>query len=188
MNAVAWQRHAVRGFVLGAMKKAGHEVESLKRCLSGGARQAQIEDRIREATLRGRFESNLPHVRPEGLQPEKKRPRKVYKLQAVNELGNGRRSGPRYQRAGFDPASPRFTLPRCPRFTLPRCPRFPGCAASAVALDAVNLVGGRIFQNDRLLLGRPGCVSRQAGRGEFGQLANLFHLPGRNIDPHQPGL
>jgi hypothetical protein len=30
MNAMRWQRHTVRGFMAGAMKKAGYTVESFK--------------------------------------------------------------------------------------------------------------------------------------------------------------
>ena len=30
MKAMGWQRHTVRGFMAGAMRKAGHEVESFK--------------------------------------------------------------------------------------------------------------------------------------------------------------
>ena len=40
MKAMGWQRHTVRGFMAGAMKKAGHSVESFK--LEGGERTYRI--------------------------------------------------------------------------------------------------------------------------------------------------
>ena len=40
MKAMGWQRHTVRGFMAGAMRKAGHEVESFK--LEGGERTYRI--------------------------------------------------------------------------------------------------------------------------------------------------
>jgi hypothetical protein len=40
MKAMGWQRHTVRGFVAGAMRKAGHEVESFKP--EGGERTYRI--------------------------------------------------------------------------------------------------------------------------------------------------
>jgi hypothetical protein len=40
MTAMGWQRHTVRGFMAGAMKKAGYEVESFKP--EGGERTYRI--------------------------------------------------------------------------------------------------------------------------------------------------
>jgi uncharacterized protein DUF3489 len=40
MEAMSWQRHTVRGFVAGAMKKAGYEVESFKP--EGGSRTYRL--------------------------------------------------------------------------------------------------------------------------------------------------
>jgi hypothetical protein len=40
MESMGWQRHTVRGFVAGAMKKAGHEVESFKP--EGGSRTYRL--------------------------------------------------------------------------------------------------------------------------------------------------
>jgi hypothetical protein len=40
MEKMAWQKHTVRGFMAGAMKKAGYEVESFKP--EGGERTYKI--------------------------------------------------------------------------------------------------------------------------------------------------
>jgi hypothetical protein len=40
MDKMGWQRHTVRGFMAGTMKKAGYEVESFK--LDGGERTYRI--------------------------------------------------------------------------------------------------------------------------------------------------
>jgi hypothetical protein len=40
MKAMSWQRHTVRGFMAGAMKKAGYTVESFKP--EGGERTYRI--------------------------------------------------------------------------------------------------------------------------------------------------
>ena len=40
MEKMGWQRHTVRGFMAGAMKKAGHRVESFKP--EGGERSYRI--------------------------------------------------------------------------------------------------------------------------------------------------
>ena len=40
MDKMGWQRHTVRGFMAGTMKKAGHEVESFKP--EGGERTYRI--------------------------------------------------------------------------------------------------------------------------------------------------
>ena len=60
-----------------------------ERYLSEGARQAQIEDRIREATLRGRFEGASSTRPPRKAASVETRPPRVRKLQAVNELAVG---------------------------------------------------------------------------------------------------
>ena len=41
MEAMGWQKHTVRGFMAGAMKKAGHQVESFKP--EGGERTYRID-------------------------------------------------------------------------------------------------------------------------------------------------
>ena len=41
MEAMGWQKHTVRGFMAGAMKKAGYTVESFK--LEGGERTYRIQ-------------------------------------------------------------------------------------------------------------------------------------------------
>ena len=41
MSTMAWQKHTVRGFMAGAMKKAGYEVESFKP--EGGERTYRIQ-------------------------------------------------------------------------------------------------------------------------------------------------
>jgi hypothetical protein len=40
MSTTGWQKHTVRGFIAGAMKKAGHPVESFKP--EGGERTYRI--------------------------------------------------------------------------------------------------------------------------------------------------
>ena len=41
MQTMGWQKHTVRGFMAGAMKKAGHTVESFKP--DGGVRTYRIK-------------------------------------------------------------------------------------------------------------------------------------------------
>jgi hypothetical protein len=43
MDKMGWQRHTVRGFMAGAMRKAGHEVESFKP--EGGERTDRINSK-----------------------------------------------------------------------------------------------------------------------------------------------
>ncbi len=59
-----------------------------ERYLSEGARQAQIEDRIREATLRGHFEAASSTRPPRKAASGETRPLQ-YARQRVNELGVG---------------------------------------------------------------------------------------------------
>jgi hypothetical protein len=40
MEKMGWQKHTVRGFMAGAMKRAGHQIESLKP--EGGERTYRI--------------------------------------------------------------------------------------------------------------------------------------------------
>jgi Protein of unknown function (DUF3489) len=40
MDKMGWQRHTVRGFMAGAMKKAGHSIESFKP--EGGERSYRL--------------------------------------------------------------------------------------------------------------------------------------------------
>lgn len=51
LKAMSWQRHAVRGFIAGAMKKAGYAVESFKP--EGGERTYRINSSVGRAPAVG---------------------------------------------------------------------------------------------------------------------------------------